>query len=54
MPIYLPDLVHCGEFPHVDQALDEPDGLLCMGGDLSVSRLLDATETIAEKEQKIE
>lgn len=42
MPIYLPDLVHCGEFPPVDQALDEPDGLLCMGGDLSVSRLLDA------------
>ncbi len=42
MSIYLPDLAHCGDFPPVGQALDEPDGLLCMGGDLSVSRLVKA------------
>ena len=42
MPIYLPDLAHCHEFPAVGQALDQPDGLLCMGGDLSVSRLIKA------------
>ena len=29
-------------FPPVDAALREPDGLLCMGGDLSITRLLDA------------
>jgi len=29
-------------FPPVDEALREPDGLLCVGGDLSVSRLLAA------------
>ncbi|MFT5063842.1 MAG: leucyl/phenylalanyl-tRNA--protein transferase [Gammaproteobacteria bacterium] len=29
-------------FPPLDQALVEPDGLLCAGGDLSVDRLLDA------------
>ncbi|MFT7127359.1 MAG: leucyl/phenylalanyl-tRNA--protein transferase, partial [Pseudoalteromonas tetraodonis] len=27
-------------FPPLDQALVEPDGLLCAGGDLSVNRLL--------------
>lgn len=27
-------------FPPVDQALDEPNGLLCAGGDLSLERLL--------------
>ena len=42
MPIYLPDLAHCHDFPAVAQALDKPDGLLCMGGDLSVSRLTQA------------
>lgn len=29
-------------FPPVEHALQEPDGLLCMGGDLSVPRLLNA------------
>ena len=29
-------------FPPVDQALSEPDGLLCFGGDLSVDRLIHA------------
>ena len=29
-------------FPPVDQALESPDGLLCIGGDLSVPRLLAA------------
>jgi len=42
MPVYLPDLAHCQDFPAVGQALDEPDGLLCMGGDLSVPRLIQA------------
>ncbi|MCW8869467.1 MAG: leucyl/phenylalanyl-tRNA--protein transferase [Proteobacteria bacterium] len=42
MPIYLPDLAHCHDFPAVGQALDEPDGLLCMGGDLTVTRLINA------------
>jgi len=31
-----------GAFPPVEQALDEPDGLLCAGGDLSPGRLLEA------------
>jgi len=30
------------EFPPLDQALTEPDGLLAFGGDLSVARLLNA------------
>ena len=40
MPIYLPELL-ADElwFPPVQQALREPDGLLAMGGDLSVARL---------------
>lgn len=42
MTIYLPDLAHCEDFPPVGRALDEPDGLLCMGGDLSVARLMQA------------
>ncbi|KAA3640646.1 MAG: leucyl/phenylalanyl-tRNA--protein transferase [Proteobacteria bacterium] len=42
MSIYLPDLKQCGDFPSVDQALSEPDGLLCMGGDLSKQRLITA------------
>ncbi|HEY0310565.1 MAG TPA: leucyl/phenylalanyl-tRNA--protein transferase, partial [Luteimonas sp.] len=29
-------------FPPATQALDEPDGLLAVGGDLSPTRLLDA------------
>jgi leucyl/phenylalanyl-tRNA--protein transferase len=29
-------------FPPVEQALDEPNGLLCAGGELSVARLLEA------------
>jgi leucyl/phenylalanyl-tRNA--protein transferase len=29
-------------FPPVDEALQEPNGLLCVGGDLSVERLLEA------------
>jgi leucyl/phenylalanyl-tRNA---protein transferase len=31
-----------GAFPPIEQALDEPDGLLCAGGDLSPARLLEA------------
>jgi len=31
-----------GAFPPVEQALDEPDGLLCAGGDLSPARLIEA------------
>jgi leucyl/phenylalanyl-tRNA--protein transferase len=31
-----------GDFPPVSRALDEPDGLLAVGGDLSVERLLAA------------
>lgn len=40
MPIYLPELL-ADElwFPPVQDALAEPDGLLAMGGDLSVARL---------------
>ena len=30
------------EFPHPDNALDDPDGLLAIGGDLSPTRLLSA------------
>lgn len=29
-------------FPDIEQAMDEPDGLLAIGGDLSASRLIDA------------
>jgi len=29
-------------FPPLEQALDDPDGLLCAGGDLSTARLLEA------------
>src|SRR5690606_33940184 len=29
-------------FPPVEEALQEPNGLLCVGGDLSVERLLEA------------
>ena len=38
-------VLHAGipeEFPPVESALDEPDGLLAAGGDLSPQRLLDA------------
>lgn len=31
-----------GAFPPLEHALDEPDGLLCAGGDLSPARLLEA------------
>lgn len=31
-----------GAFPPVEAALDEPDGLLCAGGDLSPARLIEA------------
>ena len=31
-----------GAFPPVDEALSEPDGILCAGGDLSEARLLEA------------
>lgn len=42
MPIFLPDLSQCEEFPSVNNALSEPDGLICMGGDLSPKRLITA------------
>lgn len=43
MAIYLPELsTHDVSFPPLHRALSEPDGLLAMGGDLSVPRLLSA------------
>ena len=43
MVIYLPELSASDtRFPAVERALAEPDGLLAMGGDLSVERLLSA------------
>jgi len=38
----LPCLGEHNTFPDVDLALNEPDGLLCFGGDLSVNRLIQA------------
>ena len=43
MTIYLPELsAHDVSFPALHRALVEPDGLLAMGGDLSVPRLINA------------
>ncbi len=42
MTIYLPPLDETLEFPNVETALPEPDGLLAIGGDLSTARLLAA------------
>ena len=43
MAIYLPELApHDVSFPPLSRVLDDPDGLLAMGGDLSVQRLLSA------------
>ncbi|MBU2112242.1 MAG: leucyl/phenylalanyl-tRNA--protein transferase [Gammaproteobacteria bacterium] len=43
MAIYLPELAaHDVEFPPLQRALCQPDGLLAMGGDLSVPRLISA------------
>lgn len=41
MPLYWIEGAH-GSFPPVDRALLEPNGLLAAGGDLSLTRLLDA------------
>ncbi|MFC3193822.1 leucyl/phenylalanyl-tRNA--protein transferase [Marinicella sediminis] len=38
----LPCVDGCTEFPDAKQALQDPDGLLCFGGDLSVERLKNA------------
>jgi leucyl/phenylalanyl-tRNA--protein transferase len=38
-------LDHTNHFPDVDFALDEPNGLLAFGGDLSVSRLISAYQS---------
>ena len=38
----IPRLSSTGGFPPVDRALREPDGLLAVGGDLGVARLVDA------------
>lgn len=38
----IPNLSQLGAFPPVDEALTEPDGLLCLGGDLSTNTLLSA------------
>ncbi len=38
----LPNLTQLGAFPPVEQALTEPDGLLCLGGDLSPNTLITA------------
>ncbi|WP_337840248.1 leucyl/phenylalanyl-tRNA--protein transferase [Rheinheimera sp.] len=43
MVIYLPELsADPSQFPSPEQAMTEPDGLLAMGGDLSVTRLQQA------------
>ena len=43
MTIYLPQLAEDDVlFPSIDTALDEPNGLLAFGGDLSVERLINA------------
>ncbi|WP_354625727.1 leucyl/phenylalanyl-tRNA--protein transferase [Psychromonas sp. MME2] len=43
MPIYLPELsLDTYEFPNVETALTSPDGLLAMGGDLSLTRIINA------------
>lgn len=39
---WLPRTAPPGAFPPVSEALQEPDGLLCAGGDLSQARLLEA------------
>lgn len=40
MPLFITELSdNAQEFPSPEQALNEPDGLLAVGGDLSVSRL---------------
>jgi leucyl/phenylalanyl-tRNA--protein transferase len=41
MPVYQLDQDNCW-FPPVSEALDDPQGLLALGGDLSVPRLLHA------------
>lgn len=42
MTIHLYQLTHELHFPHPDLALDDPNGLLAFGGDLSTARLLTA------------
>jgi leucyl/phenylalanyl-tRNA---protein transferase len=41
-PVWLPEDAPPEAFPPVDQALEDPDGLLAIGGDLSLPRLLAA------------
>ena len=41
-PYWLDPLSPVNAFPDVDLALEEPDGLLAVGGDLSINRLLAA------------
>ena len=38
----IPRLSSAGGFPPVERALRDPDGLLAVGGDLRVPRLIDA------------
>ena len=38
----IPWLGNADDFPPLDSALSEPNGLLCAGGDLTPSRLLQA------------
>ncbi|MDO6705784.1 leucyl/phenylalanyl-tRNA--protein transferase [Photobacterium sp. 1_MG-2023] len=43
MALYLPELDPVDlQFPHPDTALDDPNGLLAFGGDLSIRRLIQA------------
>ena len=43
MTIYLPELSLSNlNFPNIEEALDDPDGLLAMGGDLSPERVFNA------------
>ncbi len=38
----LPNLSQLGKFPPIEEAMIEPDGLLCFGGELSTSTLISA------------
>lgn len=43
MPIYIPELTdNKASFPDINDALDNPDGLLAMGGDLTPQRIINA------------
>jgi leucyl/phenylalanyl-tRNA--protein transferase len=39
-PYYIPFHAHSNDFPPLEQALEHPDGLLAVGGTLSINRLI--------------